>query len=90
MLSPLMARMMKQVAVTQCTKRSNALKAHHGAPGAARLDLDHAADQVEQHQHDQHAEDDDGADPGRVTWWNCRQSCPAGWIRTWPTWRREW
>ena len=44
MLSPEIARMMKQVAVIQCTKRSNALKRTKRAPGAAGLELHHAAE----------------------------------------------
>ena len=43
MLRPEIARMMKQVAVIQCTKRSNALKRTMRAAGAAALDPHHAA-----------------------------------------------
>ena len=41
------------------------VEAHQRATGPARLDAHHAADQIEQDQHGQHAEDGDGADPAQ-------------------------
>ena len=70
--------MMKQAAVIQCTKRSNAVEAHERAAGAARFDPHHAADQIED---DQQASMPRMAMPPiqrSVTWWKCRQSRPAG------------
>ena len=57
--------MMKQVAVIQCTRRSNALKRTSVRPERPDFDPHHAADQVEHDQQRQHAEDGDGADPGQ-------------------------
>ena len=65
MLRPDKASMMKQVAVIQCTKRSNALKRTTRAPGPPDLDPHHAADQIEDHQQREHAEDGDAADPAQ-------------------------
>ena len=65
MLRPDRASTMKQLAVIQCTKRSNALKRTSVRPDRAVLDAHHAADQIEQDQHRQHAEDGNGSDPAQ-------------------------
>ena len=65
MLRPESARMMKQVAVIQWTKRSKRVEAHDRAAGSAALDHHHAAHQIEDDQHGQHAEHGDGADPAQ-------------------------
>ena len=56
---------MKQLAVIQCTRRSNAGKAHQHAPGPPGLDPHHAAGQIEEDEQRKHAEDRNGADPAQ-------------------------
>ena len=65
MLRPVMARMIKQVAVIQWTKRSKALKRTMFAARASALDLHHAAPQIENNKQRQHAENGDAADPAK-------------------------
>ena len=85
-----MPRMMKQVAVIQCTKRSKALKRTSVRPERPALDAHHAADQIE-----------DDEQQRACRGWRCRRSSaasprgnaasrarPAARSRT--TWYRGW
>ncbi len=65
MLRPVIARTMKQVAVIQWTKRSNALKRTIVRPERPLSSHHHAAQQIEDDQQRQHADDGDGADPAQ-------------------------
>ena len=57
--------MMKQVAVIQCTSARMREKRTSTRPERPSLDPHHAADQIEDDQHREHADNGDGADPAQ-------------------------